>query len=178
MADVNSPTRAVATAPHKHGANPLFLRDEELRQGIELLFFAYRDFIAEPDKMLAEKGLGRAHHRVVYFVGRYPGMTVTSLLGTLKITKQSLSRVLGQLVDDGYIVQRRGQQDRRQKLLELTDKGRALEEQLTENQRQRIARAYREAGAEAVEGWRKVMLGILTEDADRERFEPGSRRRP
>ncbi|MGE4281384.1 MAG: MarR family winged helix-turn-helix transcriptional regulator, partial [Magnetospirillum sp.] len=78
--------------------NPLFLREEELRQGIELLFFAYRDFTAEPDAILAEYGYGRAHHRVIYFVGRNPGMTVSDLLTILRITKQSLSRVLGQLV--------------------------------------------------------------------------------
>ncbi len=151
-------------------ANPLFLRDEELRQGIEMLFFAYRDFTAEPDAILAEYGFGRAHHRVIYFVGRYPGMTVSELLGILRITKQSLSRVLGQLVREGFISQRRGTRDRRQRLLELTDKGRELEHRLTENQRVRIARAYREAGAEAVEGFRKVMLGIISTEEDRSRF--------
>lgn len=153
----------------KTGINPLFLREEELRQGIELLFYAYRDFTAEPDAMLAEYGFGRAHHRVIYFVGRNPGMTVSALLGILRITKQSLSRVLGQLVDEGFITQRTGHRDRRQRLLELTEKGIELERQLTERQRARIARAYREAGAEAVEGFRKVMLGLIDE-SDRVRF--------
>ncbi len=189
MADINSSKSqtqstgsASSTGPAagqaaKLAANPLFLREEELRQGIEMLFFAYRDFIAEPDQFLGEKGLGRAHHRVIYFVGRYPGATVSALLGILQITKQSLSRVLGDLVRDGYIVQRQGSVDRRQRLLELTEKGRELEEQLTENQRRRIARAYREAGAEAVEGFRKVMLGILSSDEDRARFDNPSRKR-
>ena len=154
-------------------ANPLFLREEELRQGIELLFYAYRDFTAEPDAMLAKYGFGRAHHRVIYFVGRHPQMSVTDLLGILRITKQSLSRVLSQLVRQGLIVQRAGQRDRRQRLLELTPKGVELERQLSENQRQRIAKAYREAGAQAVEGFRKVMLGIISSDADRRRFERG-----
>lgn len=153
----------------KTGINPLFLREEELRQGIELLFFAYRDFTAEPDAILAEYGFGRAHHRVIYFVGRNPGMTVSDLLVILKITKQSLSRVLGQLVQEEFITQRPGIRDRRQRLLELTEKGTELERQLTERQRARIAKAYREAGAEAVEGYRKVMLGLIDE-SDRQRF--------
>ena len=100
-------------------ANPLFLREEELRQGIEMLFYAYRDFTAEADAMLAQYGFGRAHHRVIYFVGRNPGMTVSALLAILKITKQSLSRVLSQLVKKGLITQRQGPRDRRQRLLEL-----------------------------------------------------------
>jgi len=153
----------------KTGANPLFLREEELRQGMELLFFAYRDFIAEPDRILASHGFGRAHHRVVYFVGRYPAITVSELLDILRITKQSLSRVLGQLVREGFVAQRPGPTDRRQRLLTLTDKGRELERLLSEEQRARIARAYREAGAEAVEGFRTVLKNIIN-DEDRKRF--------
>jgi DNA-binding MarR family transcriptional regulator len=157
----------------KSAANLLFLREDELRQGIELLYYAYRDFTAEPDVMLARYGFGRAHHRVIYFVGRHPQMSVSDLLGILRITKQSLSRVLGQLVRQGFIQQRPGSRDRRQRLLELTEKGIELERQLSENQRQRIAKAYREAGAQAVEGFRKVMLGIIGGEADRRRFERG-----
>src|SRR5579862_3688634 len=149
---------------------PPYLREDEVRQGIELLFYAYRDFTAEPDAMLARYGFGRAHHRVIYFVGRHPHMSVSELLGILRITKQSLSRVLGQLVDQGFIQQRTGKADRRQRLLELTAKGIDLERQLSENQRQRIARAYAEAGPQAVEGFRKVMLGIISADSDRARF--------
>ncbi|MGE4220130.1 MAG: MarR family winged helix-turn-helix transcriptional regulator [Alphaproteobacteria bacterium] len=167
MTDVSAPPKS---AP-KTTANPLFLRDEELRQGIEMLFFAYRDFTAGPDAILAEQGFGRAHHRVIYFVGRYPGITVSELLGILRITKQSLSRVLSQLVREGFIDQRQGRQDRRQRLLSLTERGRTLEQMLTADQRARIARAYRDAGAEAVEGFRKVMLGIMSEESDRGRFE-------
>ncbi len=151
MTDVTSP------------ANPLFLREEELRQGIELLFYAYRDFTAEPDAILARHRFGRAHHRVIYFVGRNPGITVSELLGILRITKQSLSRVLGQLVRQDFIDQRRGTRDRRQRLLYLTEKGVELERQLTASQRERIARAYRDAGAEAVEGYRKVLEGLTDE---------------
>lgn len=157
----------------KSAANLLFLREEELRQGIELLYYAYRDFTAEPDAMLARYGFGRAHHRVIYFVGRHPQMSVTDLLGILRITKQSLSRVLGQLVRQGFIRQSPGSRDRRQRLLELTEKGVELERQLSENQRQRVAKAYREAGAQAVEGFRRVMLGIISGEADRRRFERG-----
>lgn len=148
----------------KSAANPLFLREEELRQGMELLFYAYRDFTAEPDAMLAKIGLGRAHHRVIYFVGRHPGISVSELLSILRITKQSLSRVLGELVRKDFIVQRQGTRDRRQRLLHLTAKGEALERQLSENQRQRIARAYRQAGAAAVEGFRTVLLGVMDDD--------------
>ena len=101
----------------KSFANPLFLREDELRQGIELLFYAYRDFTAEPDAILARIGFGRAHHRVIHFVGRQPGMTVSELLDILKITKQSLSRVLSQLVQQGYVIQRPGTRDRRPRLL-------------------------------------------------------------
>ncbi len=153
----------------KSGVNPLFLREEELRQGIELVYFAYRDFTAEPDEILAKFDFGRAHHRVIYFVGRNPGMTVSDLLDILRITKQSLSRVLGQLVREDFITQRAGTRDRRQRLLELTPKGVNLERQLTETQRARIAAAYRAAGAEAVEGYRKVLLGMINE-VDRRKF--------
>ena len=121
--------------------------------------------------MLARYGFGRAHHRVIYFVGRHPHMSVSDLLGILRITKQSLSRVLGQLMQQGFIIQKPGKSDRRQRLLELTEKGSELERQLSETQRQRIAKAYREAGAQAVEGFRKVMLGIIGGHADRRRFE-------
>ncbi len=152
----------------KTAANPLFLREEELRQGIELLFYAYRDFTRDPDEILATIGFGRAHHRVLYFVGRNPGMTVAELLAILQITKQSLSRVLSVLVEEGYIRQTKGPQDRRQRLLHLTDKGRELEERLAAPQKQRFARAYREAGTEAVAGFKKVMLGLINEE-ERER---------
>jgi DNA-binding MarR family transcriptional regulator len=166
MADIKSS----AVSLTKLHANPLFLREEELRQGIEMLFHAYRDFTAEPDAMLARYNFGRAHHRVVYFVGRYPGTTVSALLDILKITKQSLSRVLSQLVAQGLIEQKPGELDRRQRLLYLTEDGQELERQLTATQRARIARAYRDAGAEAVEGFRKVMLGIMSDEKDRIKF--------
>lgn len=163
MADIKSP------------ANPLFLREDDLRQGIELLFFAYRDFTAKADQTLAQYGFGRAHHRVIYFVGRNPGMTVSDLLDILKITKQSLSRVLGQLVRQGFIVQRPGTIDRRQRLLSLTELGADLERKLTEEQRALVARAYKAAGAEAVDGFRKVMLGMINE-TDRAKFRAGGAR--
>jgi DNA-binding MarR family transcriptional regulator len=147
----------------KSSINPLFLREEELRQGIELLFYAYRDFTGEPDSILAEVGFGRAHHRAIHFINRDPGMTVAALLTILRITKQSLSRVLSQLVEEGYVEQKKGVRDRRQRLLYLTEKGRELEQRVSEKQRARVARAYQEAGAEAVEGYRKVLLGLVDE---------------
>jgi DNA-binding MarR family transcriptional regulator len=162
----------------KSPADPPILREEEVRRGIELLFFAYRDFTAEPDAILAKCGFGRAHHRVVHFVGRHPRMSVSELLGILRITKQSLSRVLGQLIRQGLIFQRPGSNDRRQRLLELTPKGQELEQQLSEPQRARIANAYHQAGAPAVEGFRKVLLAIIAGEEDRRRFDsplPGQR---
>ena len=142
----------------------------KVRQGIEMLFFAYRDFTAEPDKILRQYDFGRAHHRVIHFVGRHPQMTVGELLKILRITKQSLNRVLGQLMRQGFIVQHPGQHDRRQRLLELTLKGRELERQLSAPQRARVANAYRQAGAQAVKGFREVLLWIIADEEDRHRF--------
>jgi DNA-binding MarR family transcriptional regulator len=161
----------------KSSINPLFLREEDLRQGIELLFYAYRDFTGEPDAILSRHGLGRAHHRVIYFVGRNPGISVTELLEILRITKQSLSRVLGTLLEDGFIDQRADPGDRRRKQLTLSDKGKALERELTTVQMDRFARAYREAGAEAVEGFRRVLTGIINPD-ERAQVRPAAVRGP
>ncbi len=154
----------------KSGPNPLFLRHDQLHQGIELLFYAYRDFTAECDAILATYGMGRAHHRVIYFVARSPSISVAELLAILRITKQSLSRVLSQLVREGFISVQKAQEDRRRRLLQLTDKGLELERRLSKVQRARIGEAYRAAGGDAVEGYRKVLLGIIDE-ADRRRFE-------
>ncbi|GLQ06240.1 MarR family winged helix-turn-helix transcriptional regulator [Sneathiella chinensis] len=151
----------------KSGASPLFLREEELRQCIELLFFAYRDFTAGPDKILKEYNFGRAHHRVIHFVWRNQGISVSELLDILRITKQSLSRVLNALVERGFIEQRPGVTDRRQRLLYLTEKGQALEHKLSEEQRNLVAKAFREAGGEAVAGYRQVLSGLINEE-DRE----------
>ena len=146
-------------------AGLLYLREEEIRFAVELLFYGYRDFTAGPDAILAELGMGRAHHRVLYFVGRHPGITVSELLAILRITKQSLGRVLQPLIAGGYVVQSRGRSDRRQRLLSLTSAGEALERRLFESQRALLARAFRDAGGPAVEGFRKVMLGLLGAEA-------------
>ncbi|HTV90760.1 MAG TPA: MarR family transcriptional regulator [Stellaceae bacterium] len=158
--------------PAETGGDAREAGEEAVRQGIELLFFAYRDFTAEPDAILEEYGFGRAHHRVVHFVGRHPLITVGDLLAILRITKQSLNRVLGQLVRQGFIVQHRGAQDRRQRLLELTERGRELERRLSAPQRSRVGAAYKKAGAAAVEGFRRVLLGIIADEDDRRRFAP------
>ena len=148
--------------------SPLFLRDEELSAGLDLLFCAFRDVAAESDPTLVSHSFGRAHHRVVYFVGRNPGITVSELLAILRITKQSLSRVLGQLVAKGFIAQRPGRDDRRRRMLTLTDAGVDLERKLTAGQRARIARAYRAAGPQAVEGYRKVLAGLIDGDGPKD----------
>jgi len=153
----------------KPNADPLFLRDENLRQGIEMLFYAYRDFTAKPDEILAHYHLGRAHHRAIYFIGRYPGITMTELLAILHITKQSLSRVLGDVVNKNLVEQRVGLQDRRRRQLFLTTTGQELEQKLSAEQRQRFARAYSAAGADAVAGFRKVLFGMIDPD-DHDRF--------
>jgi DNA-binding MarR family transcriptional regulator len=153
----------------KTAVNPIFLSEEDLRQGIELLFFAYRDFTGEPDRQLADLGLGRAHHRAIYFIGRNPSLTVTQLLSILKITKQSLSRVLQELVAKDYVAQAQGTTDRRERRLTLTVKGEALEQLLTEGQRRRLGRAYGQAGPEAVRIFHQLLLSII-DDADRPRL--------
>jgi DNA-binding MarR family transcriptional regulator len=159
----------IADAPERSppaaGRNLLFLREEELRLAQDLLFFGYRDFTAGADEILAELGMGRAHHRVLHFVGRRPGITVGDLLGILAITKQSLGRVLQPLVEEGYVTQTPGRNDRRQRLLTLTEKGSALERRLFDRQRETVMRAYREAGPAAVEGFRRVMQGLMGEQA-------------
>jgi DNA-binding MarR family transcriptional regulator len=153
------------TAPAPAGRGLLFLREEELRLAQDLLFFGYRDFTAGADAMLADLGMGRAHHRVLHFVGRRPGITVGDLLGILAITKQSLGRVLTPLIEDGYVTQAPGRTDRRQRLLSLTEKGAALERRLFERQRETVMQAYREAGPQAVEGFRRVMRGLMGPEA-------------
>ena len=157
------------------GANLLFLREAEIRAAQDLLFFAYRDFTNAADVVLEELGLGRAHHRVLHYVGRNAGMSVGDLLGILRITKQSLARVLGALIEEGYIAQVQGRADRRQRLLALTPKGEELERRLFERQRERLAHAYREAGGASVDGFRRVMRGIMDDEARAylDRAEPG-----
>jgi DNA-binding MarR family transcriptional regulator len=147
-------------AEFRTGASPLFLRDEELRQGLDMLFFAWRDLAAEADDMLAREGLGRAHHRALYFIGRRPGLTVGALMETLGITKQSLGRALKELAAKGLLSQSVGAEDRRERRLILTEAGHALEQALSAPQRALIAGAYRSAGAEAVSGFRTVLAGL------------------
>jgi DNA-binding MarR family transcriptional regulator len=147
------------------GTNLLFLREEEMRLAQDMLFFAYRDFTNAADVILEELGLGRAHHRALHFIGRNPGIAVTDLLAILRITKQSLARVLTALIGQGLVVQAAGRMDRRQRLLSLTEAGAALERRLYERQRERLSAAYREAGGTAVEGFRRVMRGIMDGDA-------------
>ncbi len=137
------------------------LSEDALFEFAELLFFAYRDFIGDPDALLAEDGFGRAHHRVLHFVNRYPGMRVAGLLDILNITKQSLGRVLKQLVDRGYIEQQAGDSDRRERRLYATDRGRALAERLAAPQLRRLARALAMApdDNEAVRAFLAAMKG-------------------
>jgi DNA-binding MarR family transcriptional regulator len=128
---------------------------------IELLFFAYRDFVGDPDEVLSKLGFGRAHHRVLHFVNRNPGMKVAELLDILRITKQSLGRVLKQLVDQGYVLQREGAQDRRQRLLFVTPKGEPLALKLAMLQTERIGRAFGELGPGAHEAARRFLTAMI-----------------
>lgn len=139
----------------------LFLTDEQLRQGIELMFFAYRGFTADPDRILENYAYGRAHHRAIHFINRSPGLTVNELLDILGVTKQSLNRVLRQLVEDGLVESRVGLQDRRQRNLYLTETGSTLERDLSDAQRSRMRKAYSNAGPEAVHGFRTVLEQMI-----------------
>jgi DNA-binding MarR family transcriptional regulator len=139
--------------------------DAEMRMAQDLLFFAYRDFTNVADKVLEELGLGRAHHRALHFIGRNPGITVSGLLAILRITKQSLARVLNALVDEGYVSQAAGYEDRRLRLLTLTDKGKALEQRLFGSQREMLSQAYRAGGPQAVQGFRTLMRCMMDKGA-------------
>ncbi len=165
LAPAGSSPSASSGTPSAAGANLLFLREEEIRLAQDLLFFAYRAFTNAADVILDELGLGRAHHRALHFIGRHPGITVSDLLGLLRITKQSLARVLSELVARGYVAQEPGRADRRQRLLTLTPEGMALERRLFERQRDRLSAAYRDAGAASVDGFRRVMRAIMDDAA-------------
>jgi DNA-binding MarR family transcriptional regulator len=132
---------------------------------IELLFFAYRDFVSDPDHVLEKFGFGRAHHRVLHFVNRNPGMKVADLLDTLRITKQSLGRVLKQLVDEGYVLQKEGPDDRRHRLLYVTPKGEQLAMKLAGLQTERISRALGGLGPDAHEGARAFLAAMIDADS-------------
>ena len=145
------------------GENLLFLTDEQLRKGIEAMFFAYRGFTADPDRILDDLSYGRAHHRALHFINRSRGTTVNNLLSVLGVTKQSLNRVLRSLIDDGLVESRVGREDRRERHLYLTAKGAELERQLSEAQRARMRSAYRAAGPQAVAGFRQVLEAMMDE---------------
>ena len=159
MADISistlAPSRATAAI------EPVAAATEPCWDLIELLFFAYRDFVGDPDEVLARLGFGRAHHRVLHFVNRNPGMKVAELLDVLKITKQSLGRVLKQLIDKGYVVQREGASDRRQRLLFVTASGEALAMQLAGLQTARIAGVLAELGPGGHHAARDFLAGMI-----------------
>ena len=144
-------------------ASPLFLRETEIRRGMELMYFAQSTLARSTELRLAEVGLGRAHHRAMYFISRHPDLTVSTLLGLLGITKQSLGRVLNELVDRELVETRIGERDRRQRLLRLSDKGATLEHELFETLRQNWASGYARAGQSAVSGFWSVLEGMIGE---------------
>lgn len=142
-------------------ASPLFLREAEIRRGVELLYFGYSHMTRAIDERLAAEGLGRAHHRALYFIARQPDLTVSTLLSLLAVTKQSLGRVLGDLTERALVEARIGRDDRRQRLLRLTTSGAALEAELFEALRARVSAAYVEAGPGAVAGFWQVLEGLI-----------------
>jgi DNA-binding MarR family transcriptional regulator len=148
-------------------ASPLFLREHEVRRGVELLFFGYTRLTRSIDEGLAEHGLGRAHHRALYFIARQPDLTISELLKILAITKQSLGRVLTDLARHGFVETRAGEVDRRQKLLRLTPQGAEFEAQLFDALRNNLAAAYGAAGQESVTGFWRVLEGLIP-PADRQ----------
>ncbi len=143
------------------GEGLLFLTDEQLRKGIEAMFFAYRGFTSDPDRILDNYDYGRAHHRAIHFIHRSPGTTVNNLLAILGVTKQSLNRVLRTLIADGLVESQVGSRDRRERNLVLTEAGADLERQLSDAQRRRMRGAYRHAGPEAVAGFRRVLEEMM-----------------
>ena len=150
------------------GESLLFLTDEQLRKGIEAMFFAYRGFTADPDRILETMDYGRAHHRAIHFIHRSPGTTVSNLLAILGVTKQSLNRVLRSLIDDGLVEARVGKSDKRERNLYLTSKGQDLERQLSDAQRARMRAAYRAAGPAAVQGFRTVLEAMMDPEMRRQ----------
>ena len=161
MADLTAP---VTNDRSLSGADRAARGREPIWDIIELLFFAYRDFIGDPDDVLSKLGFGRAHHRVLHFVNRNPGMKVAELLDILKITKQSLGRVLKQLIDQGYVVQKEGANDRRQRLLYVTAKGESLAMRLAGLQTARIAGALAEIGPNAHEAACRFLTAMINVD--------------
>jgi DNA-binding MarR family transcriptional regulator len=166
MADINykasqRPASGPVRAPNQRGSEGGGPAGDLRWDIIELLFFAYRDFVGDADAVLAEFGFGRAHHRVIHFVHRYPGLKVADLLDVLRITKQSLGRVLKQLIDENYIVQKAGDSDKRQRLLFATPKGEALVAKLAGLQTDRINNALREMSAADAEIVRKFLRSMI-----------------
>ena len=165
--------RAGAADPAAIAAGPPAIdpaSTEQLLACIELLFFAYRDFTGDPDTVLEQYGFGRAHHRVLHFVQRNPGLRVAQLLDILKITKQSLARVLKHLLDEGFMTQKTGPEDRRERLLFTTTKGTRLAEKLASLQLQRMSAALEGAGPDGAAAARRFLLGMIGE-ADRAQIE-------
>ena len=146
--------------------SPFFLNDREIRKIIELFFFSYRDFTAGPDQILDKLNFGRAHHRVIYFVGKKDKITIKELLGVLKITKQSLSRVLNQLVKEGYIVVSTGL-DKRTKNLSLTSNGLSLENELSIIQIKKIKKVINNFNQEDIDGFKKILYEMIEIDNKR-----------
>jgi DNA-binding MarR family transcriptional regulator len=151
-----------------HSESLLFLTDDQLRKGIEAMFFAYRGFTADPDRILEGMDYGRAHHRALHFIHRSPGTTVNNLLAILGVTKQSLNRVLRGLIEDDLVESRVGRSDKRERHLFLTQKGAELERSLSDAQRARMRAAYRAAGPGAVQGFRQVLEAMMDEQARRQ----------
>ena len=149
--------------------SPFFLNDKEIRKVIELLFFSYRDFTSGPDKILEDLNFGRAHHRVVYFVGKKNHITIKELLGVLQITKQSLSRVLNQLVNEKFIIVSTGI-DKRTKKLSLTAKGKMLETELSTIQIKKIRKVINKFDEKNINGFKKILYEMI-EDNNKKIFQ-------
>tara|TARA_B100001094_G_C18058463_1_gene733753 strand:- start:648 stop:1133 length:486 start_codon:yes stop_codon:yes gene_type:complete len=146
--------------------SPFFLNDREIRKVIELFFFSYRDFTAGPDKVLEKLNFGRAHHRVIYFVGKKNNITIKELLKVLQITKQSLSRVLNQLVKEGFVLLSTGF-DKRTKTLTLTNKGLALENKLSDIQINKIKKVFKKFNHEDINGFKKILYDMIDHDNEK-----------
>ena len=161
MTDINLKLVVGSSAARRPAGGSAEVDERAVIELIELLFFAYRDFVSEPDEILKRLGFGRAHHRVIHFVGRNPGIRVAELLDILRITKQSLARVLRELIETGHVCQRTGKADRRQRLLYLTDRGKELHWRLIEPQMARVREAVDRSGADGEAAFRDVLLRLI-----------------
>lgn len=164
MVDQKFPCDSLFSANPEKGERPAGSREARLYQAIEQFYFGYRAFTSQPDRILEQRGLGRVHHRILYFVGRNPGVSINALLAILNVSKQALNAPLRQLVEMNLVAMHTAEHDRRVRQLALTPSGRKLEAQLTGTQVKQLQAVFEQAGKSAEKGWFQVMLNLSEQD--------------